>query len=174
MRLDLSQLESGRRLRKEFAISPQDAVLTGYQAQVQEPLRLDVELTRPSADTYVLTAELEGTVLERCRRCLIPVTVEVADRFRVVYQETGPEEFAPADDLVALAPGAREIEIGDEVRDRLFLETERYPVCRADCRGLCPHCGRNLNEGPCDCAEETSDTRWDALRSIRLGSGDGA
>lgn len=172
MLLDLAQLEGGR-LWREFRIAPNDPILAGYDAEVREPLRLVVELASATAGTYVLTGRLEGTVQRSCRRCLTPVAVPVEDRFRVVYQEQGPEAEAPGDDdLVPIARGARTIEIGGEVRDRLFLETERFPLCRENCPGLCPECGRNLSEGACGCAVEVVDGRWEALRALRSSGGE--
>ncbi len=48
-------------------------------------------------------------------------------------------------------------------------------LCRPDCAGLCPHCGTNLNDGACDCEEDRTDPRWDALREVaeRLRREDG-
>ena len=41
-----------------------------------------------------------------------------------------------------------------------------FALCRDDCKGLCPRCGADLNAGPCDCAPQTADPRWDALRKL--------
>jgi len=40
-------------------------------------------------------------------------------------------------------------------------------LCRSDCKGLCPHCGRNLNVESCDCAASVTDPRWSALGDLR-------
>jgi uncharacterized protein len=40
------------------------------------------------------------------------------------------------------------------------------PLCDDACKGLCPQCGRNLNEGTCDCQPDTSDDRFSALRQL--------
>jgi uncharacterized protein len=54
------------------------------------------------------------------------------------------------------------------VRDALLLELPLAPLCREDCRGLCAHCGADLNDGPCDCAPPR-DPRWDALDVLGAG-----
>jgi uncharacterized protein len=41
------------------------------------------------------------------------------------------------------------------------------PLCREDCRGLCPTCGEDLNVTACGCAAEAADPRWEALRLLR-------
>lgn len=179
MQLNLDRLDGGR-LREVFRIRPDDPVLAGYAPEVREPFSLEVELSLPSHRTYVLTAALRGKVFEPCRRCLRPVAVDVDDRFRVVYLEPGTDENrlrdapgkrgkrgTPEDpDIVEIPAGATGIEISPEVRDRLFLETDLYPLCDEGCRGLCPVCGRDLNEGDCGCEVPASDSRWNALRDL--------
>lgn len=169
MLLELSQLDGGR-LEKTFRVASGDPLLAGYDADLREPLQVAVELTTPSAGMYVVSARFQGNVTQSCRRCLEPVTVPVRHRFRVIYQQPSRERGdEPQDEsLVPLAAKARQIDIRGEVRDRLFLETERFPVCREECQGLCPTCGQNLNHGACGCSTETADARWTALRSLAL------
>lgn len=172
MFLDLTRLDEGR-LEERFEIRPDHPVLEGYDAEVREPLVLDVRLDNPSHRTFVMTARLSGTVFRPCRRCLEPVGVPIDEEFRVVFQEAGRDaersDEPGDDDIVWVDPGAARIEIDRQVRDRLFLETERYPLCREECRGMCPICGRNLNEGDCDCEVRTTDSRWSALEKLDLG-----
>ncbi|MFN2384270.1 MAG: DUF177 domain-containing protein [Gemmatimonadota bacterium] len=173
MLLDLSQLDGGR-LEKTFRVASGDPLLAGYEADLVEPLAVGVELTNPTAGTYVMSARLQGNVTQACRRCLEPVTVPVRHRFRVIYQQPSRERGdEPQDEsLIPLAAKARHIDIRGEVRDRLFLETERFPVCREECQGLCPTCGQNLNEGDCGCSIATADARWTALRGLAFDDRD--
>jgi uncharacterized protein len=168
MHLDLSRLKGGR-LTQSFTIPGGDPILGGYPAEVPGAIALEVELTNPSHGTYVMTGELSGTIIEPCRRCLEPVEVELDDRFRVIYQHTGRNgaEDTGDEDIVAIDPQAARIEIDDQVRDRLFVETDQYVVCDDECRGICPICGANLNETTCECVIETTDPRWEALETLR-------
>jgi uncharacterized protein len=52
-------------------------------------------------------------------------------------------------------------------RDAVALALPEKILCRADCAGLCPMCGKNLNEEPHEHEEEHSDSRWAALESLR-------
>lgn len=172
MQLDLNRLVGGR-LRQTFHIAPGDPILGGYPVEVREPIELDVELTNPSHGTFLLTGKLRGRGVEPCRRCLIPVEVEVEDRFRVVYEYAGQgAEETGDEDIVAIEPGADKIDIDREVRDRLFIVTDLYAVCTETCRGLCPSCGVNLNEAACRCEVEVVDSRWQALESLRRRVGE--
>ncbi len=60
-------------------------------------------------------------------------------------------------------------DLTDELRECIILALPTYPVCREDCRGICPTCGRNLNDGPCSCAGEERDGRWDVLDNLIKG-----
>lgn len=169
MHLDLTRMVGGR-LRQSFAIAPGDPILGGYRAEVREPIALDVELTNPSRGTYVMTGELMGSVLEPCKRCLTPVEVELDSRFRVIYQHASRSESDAEpedDDIVTIDSAAGGIEIGREVRDRLFVETEQYVLCDEECRGICPVCGGNLNETHCECVVEVAHPGWKALEGLR-------
>ena len=53
----------------------------------------------------------------------------------------------------------------EQLLELLELEFPRKILCREDCRGLCPHCGHDLNLGPCDCKPEI-DPRWEPLQAI--------
>ena len=64
------------------------------------------------------------------------------------------------------------VDLTDELRQSIILALPSYPVCRQDCRGVCPTCGKNLNEGPCACDHTERDSRWGALDALELGTKD--
>ena len=171
MFVDLSRLEDGY-LSQSFEVNRESPILQGLEAEVDEPLTFDVEVRNPSGGTYVVTGRLIGAAEAPCRRCLTSTRIPIDVAMRLVYQEAGrdakPGVDSGDDDVVWLKRGAKRIELDEQVRDRLFLETDRFPICREDCRGICPRCGRNLNEGPCDCTLETVDSRWRALERLGL------
>jgi hypothetical protein len=58
--------------------------------------------------------------------------------------------------------------------EQLHLAVPMKPVCRPDCKGLCPHCGADRNRGECDCRETDVDPRWAALAKLRQPGGNEA
>jgi uncharacterized protein len=58
------------------------------------------------------------------------------------------------------------VDLSELIRQTLLVNLPLQPLCRAECAGLCPQCGKNLNEGPCDCPTETVDPRFAALESL--------
>lgn len=168
MKIQLDRLR-GSRLVEDRRIDADSPLVAGLEARIDEPLIVELEVVNPWPGTYLLDATVTGTLQANCRRCVAPTEVEVDERFRIVYRESEAGERDASDpDLVPIERGTGEIDVGPEIRDRLFVEVERYPLCREDCAGLCPLCGIDRNEATCDCTTERIDSRWSALEAVRL------
>jgi uncharacterized protein len=59
------------------------------------------------------------------------------------------------------------LELTEDVRQTVLVEIPWHPLCREDCRGLCPRCGVDRNATECGCDPGPRDSRWDALRELR-------
>jgi len=114
-----------------------------------------------------------GTKIEAlCARCLDPVVHDVDRDFDLLYRPQGVDRKG---EEVSISEAETEIGyyqgegllLEDVLREQVLLATPVKMVCREDCKGLCPICGRNLNQEPCDCEERPSDPRWEALGEIR-------
>ena len=97
-----------------------------------------------------------------CRRCSTPIlgvsSVPVNERF---VDERGPgddDAYLVEHDFVDLAPLAH---------DAILLDLPLAPLCREDCKGLCPYCGIDHNEADCDC-QAPVDPRWATLDELRF------
>ncbi len=103
----------------------------------------------------------EAAVEAECGRCLRPVRLSVPFALRQEYREVEPgfedEWLAYRQDVIGL---------DDLVTEAVLLALPVRPLCRPDCRGLCPTCGEDLNDGPCGCAPP-QDQRWSALAGWR-------
>ena len=64
--------------------------------------------------------------------------------------------------------GADEIDVTEDLREAILLNLPRFPLCGEDCSGLCPQCGKDLNDGSCGCDEGEKGGAWDALDSLNL------
>ncbi len=168
MIVDLARLSRGR-LRTTFTIRPDDPLLDGYGSRIDKPIRLEVEVASATGGMYVVTVDVHGKSVGSCRRCLMPVEVTIDDRYRVVYQHSdGTGDDFGDTSIVSIEPKATEIGIDAPVRERLFLERNRFPLCDGECAGICPQCGQNLNQRRCDCASDETDERWSVLGALRL------
>jgi len=104
-------------------------------------------------DRISLKGEVSARYATRCSRCLKPValSVEGAEIDAVYAKQPDPDD----PDLYGFEGHALDLE--DAVRDAVLLEMPRRFLCREDCKGLCPRCGADLNQGACTCQEGLSD-----------------
>jgi uncharacterized protein len=89
----------------------------------------------------------------------------VSDETHVIFAEAGDEDTDDPD-VYAIAADARELDLAPVIREEWLLAAPTFAVCRADCKGMCPRCGADLNAGPHDCGHDEADPRWDALRKL--------
>ena len=60
------------------------------------------------------------------------------------------------------------VDVTEDIREELLLNLPGFPVCSADCKGLCPQCGKNWNEGQCNCRPPSGTDGWSALNDLKL------
>ena len=139
------------------------------------------------AEALYLEGETRGCVELECARCLTRYVQALREEFRLVLEPAGdrvpaePEAAqALARDGMALADAlgsgcyrGPEIELGAFLREMLALGLPVKPLCREDCRGLCPRCGTDLNRESCGCQETRPDSPFAALAVLRGGRGEG-
>jgi uncharacterized protein len=165
LRVDLRALRAGP-VETRAEVSPDDPMLGDLEVALATPVRVDGRLTESGSDDFLWKATIRTTVTQGCRRCLAPVAVDVAADVQVLLTDGDMGD----DPSTYPIPGdAQELELGEIVREELILALPGYVLCRDDCRGLCAQCGKDLNEGPCDCRPEP-DPRWAALEELRSRS----
>lgn len=108
----------------------------------------------------------------RCARCLDPVLTPVGGSFDLLYRPLGVDagkderSISEAETEIGYYSGDG-IELDDVLREQILLALPARAVCRDECRGICPRCGRNLNAEACACAEPPPDPRWAALADLK-------
>jgi uncharacterized protein len=159
-------------VRLEAALSPAELGLGDQEAEFGQPVLVRVKLTRMQEEVLA-QGEASTTARLECARCLEPVELRVVGAFEALYvPETGAYSASVGrrslewgDQRVNFYAEAT-VDLSDEIRQSLILELPLKPLCRPDCAGLCPQCGQNLNQGPCDCEPDADATPWAALRDL--------
>ena len=108
-----------------------------------------------------------------CCRCLESVHKSIEADFRIVFQKGTLQAFGRAKDdlddgLKIIDPDALTVDFGKIVREAVLLALPMKLLCSEDCKGLCPICGGNLNENPCDCERRVVDPRWSQLAKLKF------
>lgn len=152
----------------------------------QEKLTIPVEtLNRPELDDvseiscegrvaaidegYLLEARLGYQQKLICVRCLTPFVDEVEKEVELRIVSRGPEATAgelelSEEDLTLLNVDDEILETTPIILEQLQLNIPMRALCREDCAGLCPVCGNNRNDQPCQCEEQKIDPRWEVLK----------
>jgi uncharacterized protein len=142
-----------------------------------QPVRGSVTFTQVEDQSVVARGEVATSAQTRCVRCLEPVRVELRAQVTAVY-EHDPEllkpdaQFHGGDEEIQAYFDGESIDPSSQLREALLLELPPLPLCDDACKGLCMHCGTNLNSGKCDCQSEPGgDKPWkDALKQFKLDS----
>jgi uncharacterized protein len=119
-----------------------------------------------------LAGRLDAKVRLSCARCLEPFDVTVGGEFalRLIADEPGPEAGrvpdADGDEALFHAPEGR-VDLREIATEQIYLSLPMKPVCREDCKGLCPACGANRNVDECGCPQEPEDPRLAPLRDLK-------
>ncbi len=165
--LSLKAIERGNgRIRGQIA--PEDPVWAGTELTLRAPLAADLE-GRPVGEGILVRGSIRTTLDRECRRCVEPVRVEVEDEVDLLFEPLEEEELEElSGEVYALPERGDELDLRPALREQLLLRVPEFVVCREDCRGLCPHCGTDLNRSSCACAPEAEPSAWEALKKIKF------
>lgn len=152
---------------REYTVD--DQVLVDEEAPRHERVAGRAVFLR-TKDGVLVTAHLHGAQADRCSRCLqpveVPVQVDIEEEFFAsVDPATGVRLPAPDDPESFRIDVKHTLDLEEAVRQYWAASLPMQPLCRPDCKGLCPRCGRDLNLGACSCPPE-EDERWSALRQL--------
>ena len=183
MRVNIDEIKEGG-LSRAWAL-PREVVdemvrddPAGHRAH--GPAHLDLSFKK-SGRRVLLHARGDAPLTAPCGRCLQTSAVPVPLAFDLTFvpkdEYTAPEgegdDEGPA--AASFEPkqvdeetyAGKEIDVDAVVREQLILALPPYPVCRAECKGLCSVCGTNLNERECGCERKVPDPRWAGLEKFK-------
>jgi uncharacterized protein len=112
-----------------------------------------------------------------CSRCLQPFKTPLKSSFALTYmqqvadvmEDTESQEVElSAEDMGIDYFQGEKINLKDAIQEQVVMEFPLRPLCKLDCKGLCPKCGVDLNEDPCDCEQRPSPGKFAALKNLKL------
>ena len=172
MRIELDKLE-GSSAKFEHTYDAEELVLDDEHVRLTEPPQVTGRINRSGHEV-----RLSGTIVARaevdCDRCLKQVALPVEATFDVTYvpaEDYAETELAAelqAEDMAVSVYEDNAIDVDDLVREQVLLALPTRALCVEDCKGLCPACGANRNENPCECETQEIDPRWSGLKDIRF------
>ena len=177
-------------------VTAEELALTEPDTVVRRPLSVSLDLTKAD-DMIAVTGVLEGTAVRQCVRCLKEYDDPLAFSVHAAFAREGKEHRKESKGASKPLHGAEmrkgrpgpakaEPEIAEEddgddryfyqgdhvelapmLREHIILAAPMQPLCREDCVGLCARCGKDLNEGPCQCPAEPPATTIRVIRSTK-------
>lgn len=160
MKMDLKQLFDlvGEKRAIDLSLDFSKEALYG-QTPFQEPVRVTGQIEN-RAGVVRLVFDVKSVLSLHCDRCLAPFDRETQASFEhILVQEANTDG-----DYVVCEDGV--LDLAELVRTDFLLELPTKVLCREDCKGLCPHCGKNLNFDSCQCREQSIDPRWEVLSEM--------
>jgi uncharacterized protein len=142
---------------------------------VVAPVHLVLDIHK-DGDTYRVSGRATTRIQLECGRCLEPFEIPIDSPFDLRYvpdpvaagasADEAAEREVAEDDLTTAFYREEALDLGELLHEQFVLALPMKPLCAEACRGLCPHCGTNLNKGSCDCKPVWTDPRLAALKGL--------
>ena len=147
--------------------------------RINEPLQADIHVL-PADNGCLVRGDLTGSVILPCNLCAEDTRVSLAQNFqeyeeipeqplpqRKVLNHQKKQDATPEESsLIIWEQNSPMLDLDALCWEEFILALPFNPICRSGCKGLCPKCGANLNQGPCGCSHEGSDDRMASLRQL--------
>lgn len=157
---------------KHIAAADEEAIPFSYDADLtqeemygaypfQTPVHIQGEV-RNHLGVLQLHASVHALYHTQCARCLAPICVQLETGCDMILSSRLQNE--QRDDIYLLEGDT--IDLDDIILPSLLLEVDMVYLCKPDCKGLCPVCGKNRNEGPCGCESRQIDSRMAVLQKL--------
>ena len=170
MKLDLGRIRQAE-TRYDRVLEPSAVEMGDDAYRVVAPVHLAFDIHKDK-DKFRLVGTVRTELELPCSRCLEPFTLPVNQSFDLRFHPqseatTEVDAEVANEDLETSFYRDEQIDLNELLREQFYLTLPMKPLCREDCKGLCPQCGTNLNTGTCDCGPGWEDPRLAALKQIK-------
>jgi uncharacterized protein len=166
LRVDLGRLGRDGSALVEARVPADDEMWEGCGILWNGPVDVRLRASFAGTGEVVVRGTVTGTLAQECRRCLDPLETDFDEAITVVFVSSESADPAETGGEYVFGAAGAELDLSGAVREEVILAINPYVVCDPECRGLCPRCGADLNEGACGCTEQEADPRWEALRAL--------
>ena len=164
-----------RKIRFDESFDAAQMELAAENLEQTTPLHAvgSAELLKNSGGQIRIQGRYTVELTAPCDRCLTQARFPLDTGFDLFYK---PATAIEQVEEVEIDEGEAQIgfyedgglELEDVLREQVLLALPMQRICREDCKGICPACGKNRNEVDCGCVMESHDHRLDALRNLRI------
>lgn len=145
----------------DLNLSPDDLELSTAELPLLGSVKVKGKISN-AGDVLLLRVVLKGQVQRTCGRCLKEFTADTKAELIEKFYPASTEDI----ESDALVYTGDDVDVTTPLREGLLLAEPLQALCKPDCRGLCPVCGADLNDGECGCDRFTGDPRLAALKQF--------
>ncbi|MEW6086911.1 MAG: DUF177 domain-containing protein [bacterium] len=153
----------------EFKENPSELNLEHVQLQKLEEVKVNVRFKKEDFG-FLAFGEINVKWDLICNRCLTffpqKAKIEFNREYRLKDEEIAGDEIEE-EELSTVFIKNEEINLEKDIREDLLLAIPIQTLCKTECKGICSHCGENLNIKKCNCIKGEIDSRWEALAEIK-------
>lgn len=171
MQIDLSRLKMRPQQSEDFHLEEQGSndFLEGTGCSFLDKIVAELRVEN-TGRMFIARGKVKTRLGLQCSRCLqetvLPIDTDI--EFTMVRAGLGGD-LDPDDEAVVFHGDKVDLDI--PVHEAVFMAIPIIPLCQPDCKGLCPLCGRDLNQGQCSCFQKETDPRWEKLKNFQLEGG---
>lgn len=167
MKINLSRLIDGTVHKIDFghSLDIDKMSIKGSEIIFASPVSVKGSIYRTADDDMYIDALVSYEYYENCARCLKEFVNKVETVLSGRLMETSKSSFSKDDEIIFCYDND-EIELREQVMTSILLSLPMKALCNANCRGLCPVCGKDLNNEDCDCSIQEVDPRLAKLKDL--------
>jgi len=141
------------------------------ECQFTDPIGIALKII-PQREVIKVRGSLDFTVKLACSRCLEPFKTRVHTKFTLRFSRIIPSDTTPSPEEVELTAEqiglnyfeGEQIDLKEPVQEQIVLAIPYKPLCREACKGICQHCGADLNTASCDCGAKVINSPFAVLK----------
>ena len=169
MILSVSKIKQNPGLSLNFEVSgkvPAEVAAEFPEFSVEQPVEFSGTVTNEGKVAFRVTGSYKAQVGYSCGRCLKECTKQVSGDIEALFCEdiSGIDQ----DEIDVRCMDGDKLPLADLIMSDIAFEFPMQPLCREDCKGICPVCGADLNNEACSCNVENIDPRWEKLKNFKF------
>ncbi len=164
-------------IESDFTFHAGELTFEGQQFVFPEGFTAHVASQWLEESLLLVSISISGELTAECARCLKPVNLEISEKLLYLYYSRGSDSDLDLDlesdskefggyMPVELDYFARVLDVMPQIQESVYTLLPTKVLCSENCKGLCPNCGADLNEGKCSCVIEQIDPRLESLRNF--------
>lgn len=150
-----NELKKEKFIQKEYEIPFEDLDLPQEYSSNSDDVKVNLYVIKEK-DGYAVSMDFKSDVNVECSRCLTPFNMDLSGTSNVFLSKKKLEsgELSEGDLDTEYLEDEEKFDLNNFVREEILVKTPMKPLCSDDCKGICPICGANKNESPCNCETE--------------------